>query len=66
VAATTIKAMSTAVVKKKPAARKNADRSRSVKASAVREIPADLRPLRSGVIKFSAAEIALMDRADTE
>jgi hypothetical protein len=54
---------------KKPAAKKKPAVARKAAASAPARsaaLPADLRPLRAGRIKFSAAEVALMDRADAE
>jgi hypothetical protein len=54
----------------KPRAKKPARVVRKAAQSAVHsskaEIPADLRPLRAGAMKFSKQETALMDRADIE
>lgn len=55
--------MSTVVAKKKsPRVVRKAAPSRVAKES----VPADLRRLRSGTMKFSKAEVALMDRSDVE
>jgi hypothetical protein len=55
--------MPTVVAKKKsPRVVRKAAPSRVAKES----VPADLRPLRAGAMKFSKAEVALMDRSDAE
>lgn len=62
----TVESMPTVAAKKKPAPRVAA-RAKAAPARATKfVVPAELRPLRSGSIKFSKQETELMDRADLE
>jgi hypothetical protein len=57
--------MNTTAAKKKSARRKPVPKVSAVRARKL-TVPADLRPLRAGSMKFSKSETALMDRTDIE